>query len=127
MTHSDGMEKRLIFLSLAAFVILAAPALAEQCLTSVDASTSVTTNVTTGTNVQISVTPSGSCSGGEVTLQLTYSNCSLTVTDPASPGYYSGVSTGSTKTFTVTSGSAGLCTITARGTTSDGSADSTTV
>ncbi len=114
------MKSKILFIAL---LVLAAPVFADQCLTSIDGTTSVTTNVTTGTSVQISVTPSGSCSSGEATVQLTYSNCSLSITDPSSPGYYSGVSTGTAKTFTVTSGSAGVCTITARGSTSDGSVD----
>jgi len=108
------------------FAFSAMPAFATQCLTDVDGTTSVTTNVTTGTSVQISVTPTGSCSSGEISsLVLTYSNCTLTITDPAS-GQYSSISTGSAKTFTVTSGSQGVCTITARGTTSDGSVDDNT-
>ena len=119
-------KSKALLLGMSVLIVLAVPAFADQCLTSIDASTSVTTNVTTGTNVQISTTPSGECSGGEITLQLAYSNCSLTITDPSSPGYYSGVSTGTAKTFTVTSGSSGICTITARGTTSDGSVDSNT-
>ncbi len=120
----DNMNK--IIIGLIVLVVFATPGFAVQCLTDVDGTTSVTTNVTTGTNVQISVTPSGSCTGGEVTLQLTYTNCSLTINDPASPGYYTGVSTGTTKTFTVTSGSQDICTITARGTTTDGSVDDNT-
>lgn len=97
---------------------------AAQCLTEVDGTSSVT-SATTGTDVQITVSSSGSdCTISQ--LQLTYDPSTLTISDPASPGYYSSISAGTSKTFTVTAGTADTYTITARGTTSDGSVDDNT-
>ncbi|MBI4018606.1 MAG: PGF-pre-PGF domain-containing protein [Candidatus Aenigmarchaeota archaeon] len=97
------------------------PVFATQCLTDVSTSTSAS-RATTGTSVSITVTTTGSsCTVSTLSL---VSTPSLTVNDPAD-GQYSGFSAGTAKAFTVTAGTSGTYTYYARGTTSDGSVDST--
>ena len=81
-------------------------AYASCSITSVSASSSAS-RVTTGTSVTITVTYSGSeCTSETVYLLSSGGSGGLTVSDPSS-GYYSGVSSGSSKTFTVTASTAG--------------------
>lgn len=115
------MKKTQIAFIMAVLAVLQMQAaFAVQCLSSVDTSTSAS-RATTGTSVTITVTTSGSsCTVSTLAL---VSSPSLTVNDPAD-GQYSGFSAGTTKTFTVTAGSAGNYQYYARGTTTDGSVDS---
>ncbi len=118
---TDG--KNMVFA--VAFVIIAmafaVPVFAQsQCLQSVDTSTSAS-RITTGTSVTVTVTTTGtSCT---VSTLVLVSSPSLTVNDPAN-GQYSGFSAGTTKTFTITAGTAGTYTYYAQGTTSAGSVSS---
>ncbi len=82
-------------------------AFAQSCsVTSVSASSS-TTRATTGTSATITASYSGSSCTSETMYVLSSGDSgSLTVSDP-SAGYYSGVSSGSSKTFVVTASTAG--------------------
>lgn len=126
-----------LLLYMAAFLLLAAPAvLAESCSITADASSSVT-KATTGTNVQVTstLTASGSqegstCTATQVQLLSSGSNTGsqFVVSDPPSPYYYTGVavsSSGTTKTFTASAGTADVYSFYVQTTYSGGSSSST--
>jgi hypothetical protein len=122
MLLSDTMKKLSFILTIMAFAaLLAGTSFAQQCLESVTASSSIS-KATTGTDVTVTVTTSGSsCTINTLVL---VSSPELTINDPAS-GQYSGFSAGTTKTFSITGGTANTYSYYARGTTSSGSVDST--
>ncbi len=114
---------------LMAFALSASTTFAQdsQCLSSVTGSASANT-ITTGTDFSISVTPASSSSDCSVsTLTLSGSPTSYTISDPPSSqsNQYSGFTAGTTKTFTVSVGSAGTYTFTPTATTSAGSMSGT--
>ncbi len=116
-----------VFMALA----LALPAHAQdsQCLSSVSGTASADT-VTTGTDFTISVTPASSESSCTVsTLSLSGAPTSYTISDPPSSqsNQYSGFTAGTTKTFTVSTGAAGIYQFTPTATTSAGSISGTAV
>jgi len=123
MMNKETDGKNMVFAVVFALMVMtfAAPVFAQsQCLQSVDTSTSAS-RVTTGTSVTVTVTTTGtSCT---VSTLVLVSSPSLTVNDPAS-GQYSGFSAGTTKTFTITAGTAGTYNYYAQGTTSAGSVSS---
>ena len=110
---------------LMAFALSASTTFAQdsQCLSSVTGSASANT-ITTGTDFSISVTPASSSSDCSVsTLTLSGSPTSYTISDPptSQSNQYSGFTAGTTKTFTVSAGSAGTYTFSPTATTSAGS------
>lgn len=123
---NENFLKKTTVVIILVFFALSLPSHAQsQCLTEVDGTASIG-NATTGTDVVISVSTAGSdCTVS--TLVLESDPNTLTISDPPS-GQYSSFSAGATKTFTVTAGTEGAYTITARGTTDAGSvSDSTPV
>lgn len=120
---TTGKVSLLFALTLAFALLLPSIGTATQCLSSVESSADLSATATTGSDAAISVTPSGSCSSGEISsLSLSYQPNTLTVSNP-STGSYSGINTGVTKSFTVTASTTGVYNITAVGATSDGSVE----
>lgn len=127
------MKFAVMFIAFAMLFAMSTPAYAQdsQCLTSVSGSASAST-VTTGTDFTISVTPSSSSSGSSCqisTLSLSGSPSSYTISDPPSSqdNQYSGTTAGTTKSFTVSVGTAGTYEFTPTGTTTSGSVSGTAI
>ena len=113
------------------FAFLALAGAAFACTVSSITTSSTASTATVGTNVVLSSTLVGSessCVTSQIRLISTSGSGSLTVNDPASPGYYTSATisnTGTVKTFTVTAGAADTYSYYVQGTTSEGSTTST--